>query len=185
MFKVVIQFRHVHLSTADQDALFGPGCLLTPLCAISHLGQVVYEETVDLAGPRGTIESVRIIGPAREHSQVELSELEALAAGFDAPVRLSGDSQNSAQGRLLGPKGECTVDKVIIPARHLHLPDHLAENLGLRQHQRVRLLAAHNPKPAIKEVVVRVHPTFSPEFHLTADEAAVFWLNTGDYVKLA
>ncbi|MBU1705386.1 propanediol utilization protein, partial [Patescibacteria group bacterium] len=120
-----------------------------------------------------------------EQSQVELSELDAAAAGIEAPVRLSGDCTAAGQCRLLGPAGECTVTSVIIPARHLHLPDHLARAHGLRHHQRVRLIPHDHPGQPIKEVVVRVHPTFAPELHLTGDEAAAFWLQTGDQVKLA
>ena len=183
-FKVVVQPRHVHLSQADHDLLFGPDTRLTPLVPIGHLGQVVYRETVTVVGNNGTIESVRVIGPIRENSQIELSELEAAAAGLDAPLRLSGDCQNAGVCRLLGPAGECTVQSVIIPARHLHLPDQLARELNLRQHQRVKLMPVDRPEQTIKEIVVRVHPTFSPELHLTDDEAAAHWLQTGDQVKI-
>lgn len=184
-YQVVVQPRHVHLSQVDHDLLFGSETKLTPMRSIGHLGQDVYQETVTLVGKNGIIESVRIIGPIREKTQIELSELDAVAAGIQAPLRLSGDSQNAGFCRLLGPKGECTVENVIIPARHLHLPDQLARRHGLRQHQRVRLIPCGHPGQSIKEVVVRVHPTFSPEFHLTSDEAATFWLQTGDQIIIA
>lgn len=183
MFKVVVQPRHVHLSAQDQEALFGADHKLTPLRSIGHLGQVVYQETVTIVGASGTIEQVRIIGPSRTHTQVEISEMDAAAAGIDAPVRLSGDCQFAGSCHLLGPAGECTVENVIIPARHLHLPDRLAQQHGLRQHQRIRLVSAE-PSQTVREVVVRVHPTFGPELHITSDEAAVYWLETGDYVNL-
>ena len=182
--KVVVQSRHIHLSQEDQDLLFGENFKLTPLASIGHHGQVVYQETVGLAGKKGRFDQIRIIGPIRTETQAELSEVDLIAAGIEAPVRLSGDSLNAGEGILIGPAGQCSIDRIIIPARHLHLSNQQAQDLGLRQHQRVKVREINRPEQIIKEVIVRIHPTFSPEFHLTDHEAANFWLQTGQQIIL-
>ena len=183
-FKVVVQSRHIHLSQKDQDLLFGLDFKLTPLTSIGHHGQVVYQETLGLAGKKGRFDQIRIIGPVRKNTQVELSEVDLIASGIEAPVRLSGDSLNAGEGVLIGPQGECLVNNIIIPTRHLHLSNQQAQELGLRHHQRVKVREINRPEQIIKEVIIRVHPTFSSEFHLTDHEAANFWLKTGQQIIL-
>ncbi|KKW36702.1 MAG: Phosphate propanoyltransferase [Candidatus Giovannonibacteria bacterium GW2011_GWA2_53_7] len=186
MFKipVVIQHRHVHVSPEDQAALFGEGTTLTPVRSLEHREQVVYRETVDLVGKAGRLERVRILGPARAQTQVEISASEAFALGIDAPVRVSGDLKRSGNGELVGPHGKVKVrSRVIIPARHIHCSASDAKKLGMKHEQLVSVKTADGS--TIEHITLRVHPTFRPAFHLTADEAAEYWLHTGDHVTFA
>ena len=179
---VVVQYRHLHLNAPDLDKLFGPGTILHAEAKLGHRGQVVYKETVTVAGKRGSIEKVRILGPVRGFSQLELAPSDALAAGIEAPLRSSGDSARAGTFSVIGPSGKLTLSVGIIPVRHLHCSPAVAAELHLAHHSFVNLLA---PLGEIEEVLVRVHPTFGTELHLTADEAAELWLSTGDLVTLA
>ena len=179
---VVVHHRHVHLSQKDMDALFGRA--LTPLSDLGHKGQVAYKETITVLGENGLLEHVRVLGPAREETQLELSAIEAAALGVDAPVRLSGDLSKAATVRLKGPNGEVKRRCAIIPARHIHL-DHMdAQGLGVANGDVVTLKAERDGSH-VEHVTVRVHPTFAAECHLTSDEAAELWLVTGDTLELA
>jgi propanediol utilization protein len=180
---VVVQYRHAHLSDADIRALFG-SARLTRLAALSHRGQDVCDQTVDVVGPNGTrLERVRVLGPSRDATQVELSPTEAFALGLDAPVRLSGDLSRSAGCELIGPSGTVALKSgVIIPARHLHCSPRDAARLGLSHHQLVRVAAVGRPNEAMDLVSVRVHPTFAAELHVTVDEASEHWFQTGERV---
>lgn len=182
---VQIQYRHVHLSEQDAEILFGRhGC--TRVTGLAHRGQDVCAETVDLIGPNGVqIDRVRVLGPARDSTQVELSPTEAFALGIDAPVRLSGDVARTAGCTLSGPAG--TVDLrsgVMIPARHLHCNERDAALLGVRHHDLVSVAPIGRPDDRLELVSVRVHPTFALQLHLTYDEACELWLETGDNVVI-
>ena len=182
---VIVQYRHVHLSQKEQEMLFGSDDELREKKSLKHKGQVVYKESIEIIGKKGATLSARILGPTREKTQVELSVTEAFALGIKAPVRISGDTARSATCTLKGPFGECVCKScVIIPARHLHLNPSYAKKFGLKQHDVVTLVSSEDPDQVIDHVIVRVHPTFQLEFHLTTDEASTFWLQTGDAVHL-
>ncbi len=186
LIPVVIQHRHVHLSPADQARLFGPRAVLKPVAGVGHRGQVVYHETVAIAGKEGLFASVRVAGPCREKTQVELSAAEAAALGLAAPVRVSGDTARAASCGLSGPAGRIRSRAcAIIPARHVHCGVRDARRLGLAQGDVVSLVVPGRPELLIPGVVVRVHPTFRLAFHLTDDEASAYWLSSGDAVRLA
>lgn len=182
---VSVQYRHIHLSAEDMTELFGSGYDLTPVKELSHKGQLVYKETVTVLGKNGSIESVRILGPARKETQIEISVTDAVALGINAPIRVSGDASFAAWCTVRGPQGEKNIRRVIIPARHLHCSQKDAEAFGLSHHDRVALRPIGDHGRIISEVTVRVHPTYALEFHLSADEAAEFWLQSGDLVQIA
>lgn len=182
---LVIQHRHVHLSKADLRQLFGDEKALQIEMELDHKGQFLYEETVDVEGKMGVIESVRIIGPARQKTQVELSPTDAFAIGLKAPTRQSGDLLRTPSCKLIGPSGTVRATaSVIVPARHLHCSDRMAKKLHLKNHHVVTLRHAERPEVVLSHVFVRVHPTFSLELHLTSDEAAHNWLHSGDLFEL-
>jgi putative phosphotransacetylase len=181
---VVVQHRHVHLSAADLSVLFGSK-KPTVLSVSEHEGQVVYRETVTVLGKRGFFENIHVIGPAREASQVELSAADAFALGLDPPLRLSGDTARSVPCTLKGPNGEVRIPNgLIIPARHLHCSTDDAKALGVAHLDVISLALQARPDTVIDSVTVRVHPTYRTCLHLTEDEAAEFWLHTGDLVVL-
>lgn len=176
-FPIVIQHRHIHLSKKDAEVLFGNDGELTPSRPIGHRGQFLSAQTVDLVGENGFFEGVRVLGPFREETQVELSAADAFAIGIDAPVRISGDLARSG---VCSIKGSCGMiqakSHTIIPARHLHCNDQVARKLGLNHHETVTVELVEDLTQRIEHVVVRVHPTFANELHISSDEAARLWL---------
>lgn len=182
---VTIQNRHIHLSAEDQNILFGDSVEFTPIKNLGHKGQVVYNQTVSIIGKNGKLENIRVLGPCRDKTQVELSAIDAFALGIDAPVRESGDLFRTASCKLKGPKGELDLkSSVIIPVRHIHCNERIAGELGVSNHDTVSINIIGRKDGIIEHVGVRVHPTFALEFHLTTDEASEFWLKTGEFVTI-
>jgi putative phosphotransacetylase len=183
-FSVVVQHRHVHLSAQDQQTLFG-NTELTPLERLRQRGQIVYRETVTIVGKRGELENVHVIGPSRENTQAEISSSDAFALGIDPPLRVSGDVVRTAPCELKGPVGNVRVPVgLIIPARHIHCNPEDAQQLGVNHMDVVDVSVQGRSDSIIESVTVRVHPTFEPEFHLTEDEAAEYWIHSGDKIVL-
>ncbi|MBT5808593.1 hypothetical protein HOI18_04955 [Candidatus Uhrbacteria bacterium] len=178
---VVTQHRHVHLSEEDAVTLFGGA--LTPERSIAHKGQFLSTESVSIIGLKGTFDRVRILGPERTQTQVELSASDAFAIGLDVPARMSGDLSRAGSCILRTPHGEVKAkSSTIIAARHLHCSQSDAEKLQLA-HLDVISVATQSGEQ-LNNVIVRIHPTYATEFHLTKDEAAEYWLQTGDHVTL-
>lgn len=181
---VVVQHRHVHLCANDAETLFGTSKLSAGR-EIEHRGQFVATQTLEVQGPKGSFSQVCIVGPTRVQTQVELSSSDAFAIGVNAPLRLSGDVDRSATVLLKTAQGEIRATmSTIIPIRHLHLPPSIAESLGLAHHEITTVRLRNDERVVFDQVVVRVHPTFSPVLHLTKDEAAPAWIQTGDIVIL-
>ncbi|MBI5370259.1 hypothetical protein HZA85_03665 [Candidatus Uhrbacteria bacterium] len=183
-FPVFVQHRHIHLSQDDFVKLFGDRSWpsMTPL---GHFGQFVTGLMIAVHSPTGWLDNVHVLGPSREHSQVELTASEARALGLDIPVRVSGDLVRSGNCVLKNDLNEVAVSQgVIIPARHLHVNEQTAKRLELHHGQTIRLQVLRDPSVKIDQVTVRVHPTFCDSLHLNADEAAKFWLDAQDRVDL-
>ena len=177
---VVVQHRHIHLSSEDTQTLFGREGL-RPSRAIEQRDQFVAKGAVGVHGPKGSFSDVCVIGPERAQTQVELSASDAFAIGVDAPLRLSGDLERSATVLLKTEFGEVIAKmSTIIPLRHLHLPPTAAASLGVTHLDVVSVQMRGREDVLFDQVVVRVHPTFAPAFHLTKDEAAPYWIQTGD-----
>lgn len=182
---VGISNRHLHLSEEDLVKLFGEGSCLTVKKPLSQKGQYACEELVTLVGPKGSISSVRVLGPTRKQTQVEVSNTDARALGIDAPVRDSGDLKGSTPMKLVGPKGEINLGEgCIVAKRHIHMNDEDAAKLGLKDKQIVNVKVDGNRGLVFDEVLVRVHPTFVLEMHLDTDEANACGLKNGDQVTI-
>lgn len=180
-----ISNRHVHISSADLTTLFGPGAELTRLRDLFQPGQFVGEQTVTLAGPRGVIEKVRILGPLRGKTQVEISVSDCFKLGIQAPIRDSGDLQGSARITLVGPVGSVTLGEgCIIAARHIHMHPDDAELFGVRDGDRVNVKTAGPRGIVFTEVLVRVDRKYYPEMHLDVDEANAASLANGDLLEI-
>jgi len=152
---------------------------------ISHSGQYLCEQTVDIMGKNGIFEGVRILGPFRENTQVELSASDAFAIGIDAPVRISGDLNRSGSCTIKGPcESLKTKFQTIIPTRHLHCNDQIARKLGLKHLETISVEFVDDEKQCIDHVVVRVHPTFANEFHISADEASHLWIQPHHRIRV-
>lgn len=190
---VGISNRHIHISQSDLEVLFGRGHKLTPLRPISQKGQYAAEEVVDVVGPKGRLRNVRIVGPVRPQTQVEISPRDALILGISAPVRYSGGLAGSPGAQLVGPAGSLDLrEGVIIPQRHIHMSPQDARRFGVYDGARVmvarvekRTLQANESRRVVFDnVLIRVHPTFVLDFHIDTDEANAAGLKNGDEVVI-
>ncbi|HLT39942.1 MAG TPA: acetate/propionate family kinase [Enhygromyxa sp.] len=172
---IAISARHVHLTAAAVEQLFGPGHTLTPRKPLSQPGQFACEETVDLIGPKRTIEGVRVLGPVRSKCQVEISRTDEFQLGLDAPVRASGDVANSPGITLRGPAGTLQIAEGVICAwRHIHMTPTDAAHYGVVDRDVVDV-AVSSPTSGrdlvFGDVMVRVSPKYALEMHIDTDEA--------------
>lgn len=167
-----ISNKHIHLSKKDLEVLFGDGCELTLKKPLAQPGQFASEEKVDVVGPKKTISGVRILGPVRAHTQVELAMTDARSIGLkDVPIRESGKLDGTPGCKLVGPKGEIELeDGVIIAKRHVHLGTKDAEEAGVENGEIVSLRIEGERALTLDELVVRVNEKFIPEVHLDTDE---------------
>ncbi|MBE6041901.1 MAG: phosphate propanoyltransferase [Clostridiales bacterium] len=130
---VDVSARHIHLSREDQDVLFGKGYELEVYKELAGGGGFASAEQIAIVGPRSTFPKVRILGPCRKQSQVELSKTDARALGVDAPVRLSGDLEGTPGIKLVGPAGELELKQgVIVAKRHIHIGVKQSEEWNLK-----------------------------------------------------
>ncbi|MDG4552960.1 MAG: phosphate propanoyltransferase [Candidatus Competibacter sp.] len=172
MVPIEVSAHHVHLCQEHVEALFGPGHRLTPAMTLSQPGQFTCREQVNLIGPRGRIDRVRVIGPARNLTQVEIAMTEQFKLGILPPIRESGDVEQSPGILLEGPAGTVSLDKGVICAlRHIHLSPEDALRFGLRDQHRVRVRVEGNRELIFGDVLVRVHPNFRLAMHIDTDEA--------------
>ncbi len=180
-----IAARHIHLSTADVERLFGRGYVLTPKKDLTQPGQYACEECLDVIGPKGELKRVRVLGPARNATQVELSQTDCRTIGVKAPLRSSGDLQGSPGVVLRGPKGEYSLSSgVIVADRHLHMSALEAAAFGLTDGDRVSV-RIDGPKPGIMgNVLVRAGKGHSLDFHIDTDDANAFLLSQGQLVTV-
>jgi putative phosphotransacetylase len=163
--------RHVHLCKADAEALFGKGIGPAPVRALSQRGEFLCEERVAIVGGRRAFQNVAVLGPLREHSQVELSLTDGVALGVKLPVRDSGDVMGSPGILLRSAKGEVSLPYGCIAARrHLHASPREAELLGLNDKQIVSIEVFGSRRVVFCDVLVRVKDSFRLKVHLDMDE---------------
>ncbi|MGO9307458.1 MAG: phosphate propanoyltransferase [Spirochaetia bacterium] len=168
---VRISAHHVHLSEKDMARLFGPGASLSRLKDLHQPGQFAANETVTLTGPKGSIEHVRILGPLRERTQVEISGTDQFSLGVQAPVRESGRLEETPGIRLRGPAGELEIpDGVIRALRHIHMPPEDADRIGVRNGTHVSVRLVGDRATIAEGVLVRVAPQAVLEMHIDTDE---------------
>lgn len=182
---VALSARHVHLSREDVEALFGPGYQLVPLAPLSQPGQFAGVETVDLVGASRSIPGVRVLGPARGHSQVEVSVSDGYVLGANVPVRLSGDIAGTPGVYLIGPRGAVRLQEgLIVAMRHIHTTSGDAAALGVEDGRIVNVRFEGSRGLIFDEVVVRVSPDFSTELHLDTDEGNAAGIGSGGRVTV-
>lgn len=170
--KVEVSARHAHLSKVDLEKLFGEGYELKPTKELSQEGEFAAEETVTLVGPKRSLEKLRIVGPARSETQVELAYTDCFSLGIEAPLRLSGDVEGSAGAKLAGPAGEADLDEGVIAAkRHLHLNEKEAKRLNLKNDDSVRVKVGGERGLIFDNVAVRIKSNFKMSVHIDTDEA--------------
>jgi putative phosphotransacetylase len=183
--KVGISNTHAHLTPSQVEGLFGTGFALTFYRNIRQNDEFVSNQTIAVEGPGGRLEKVRVLGPAREPGQVEVSLTNARRLGLEAEVRLSSMVEGSPGAKLIGPAGELMMAQgVIAAARHLHVSPEEAAAMGLEAGQRVCAEAPGVRGLVFKNIIVRIDPLYSAELHLDTDEANAAGLKHGDEAEL-
>jgi putative phosphotransacetylase len=167
-----ISARHVHLTQEHVDELFGKGYQLTKKKELMG-GQFASNELVTLVGTKlRAIENVRILGPCRKASQVEVSQTDTIRLGVKAPVRESGKIEGSAPIALVGPKGVVYLEEgCIVAKRHIHMSTDDAKRFGVTNGQSVKVRFDTEKGGIMEDVIIRVDPTFTLEMHIDTDEA--------------
>ncbi|SDN68999.1 putative phosphotransacetylase [Paenibacillus sp. yr247] len=177
--------RHIHLSPDHVEALFGTGYRLNILRELSQAGQFAAQETITLVGPKGIIPNVRILGPSRGATQVEISRTDGYLLGVHPPVRLSGHLEGTPGIIVVGIKGTIVLQEGLIVAKsHVHLSPQDASELQIEGGDRLILKTGGDRPIFFADVIVRVSERFSLDFHIDLDEANAAGLKTGDYVQL-
>jgi len=182
---VGVSARHIHLSQEHVELLFGAGASLTEFKPLSQPGQFAANETVAVYGPKGSFPKVRILGPARKSTQLEVSRTDAFALGLNPPVRESGNIENTPGVRIVGPVGEVTVDKgVIVAARHIHFHTSDAERWDIQDKQLLKVRVGGERGVVFEQVVARVSDQFALDMHIDTDEGNAAGVNTGDFGEI-
>lgn len=183
---VGVSNRHIHLSTADLETLFGAGYELTPIKDLSQPGQFACKETLTIVGPSlRPIENVRVLGPVRKASQVEISRTDSFTLKVKPPVRESGDIAGSSPITIIGPKGVVTLKEgCIIANRHIHMSCDEGAAFGLSDGQYVDVEVSGERRTKFYDVQVRVHKDFRLEMHIDTDDANAAGIGNGAKVKI-
>jgi len=177
---VEISAHHVHLAQADVEALFGPGHQLTPMHELSQPGQFACEEQVHLVGPKGRIAKVRVLGPTRKETQVEIAMTEQFKLCIQPPIRQSGDLAGTPGITLEGPYGSTVIERGVVCAqRHIHMSPEDALRFRVRDSYVVRVRIEGERELIFGDVVVRVNPAFRLAMHIDTDEGNAGNLKTG------
>lgn len=181
-----ISGRHIHLSKEHLEILFGAGYELTIFKDLSQPGQYAADEKVDILSPAGReLKGVRILGPVRKSTQLEISRSDAIRGKFTAPVRSSGDIAGSGAATIIGPKGEVQINEgVIVADRHIHFSPEEAIEFGVVDREVVSIKVKGEKGGILDNVLCRVHKDFRLDCHLDTDDGAAFSLNSGDEAEL-
>lgn len=163
--------KHVHLSQNDVETLFGKGAELHPTKYLKQPGQYACEEKVDVVGPKGTLKGLRVLGPTRNVTQVELSNTDCRTIGIKAPVRESGKLDGTPGCKLVGPAGEVDLPQgVIVALRHIHLNLAQAEEARVKDKDVVKVRVEGERALIFENVLVRASDSYEREMHIDADE---------------
>lgn len=185
MVPIGISNRHIHVSQEDLESLFGKGYELTPMKDLKQPGQYAAKETVTILGPKGSFENVRILGPVRSKSQVEVSLSDGFRLGVKAPVRESGQLDNTPGLTVCGPKGSIDLPcGAIVALRHIHASPDVAEQMGIHDKEIVEVETCGERRCVLGNVLVRVSDKFALEMHVDTDEANACGLKNNDLVLI-
>jgi acetate kinase len=179
-FLVEVSAHHIHLTQEHVEALFGKGHQLTKHADLSQPGQFACKEQLTIVGPKGRIERVRVLGPTRKVSQVEIAMTEQFKLGVHPPIRESGDIKDTPGCVLEGPGGSVKLERGVICAwRHVHMTPEDALRYGVRDKSIVRVRVEGDRELVFGDVLVRVHPSFALAMHIDTDEGNAANVQTG------
>ena len=177
----------MHVTPADLEVLFGPGAKLTKLKDLYQEGEFASEQLVTIVGPRQRIiPNVRILGPTRNYSQIELSYTDGIYLGIDLPLRISGNHENTPGCTVLGPRGAVQLTKGVIRAeRHVHVSTADMDYYGVKDGDYMRLRIQGPCGVTFDRVKVRYHPKVILEVHIDTDEGNACDLETATFMELS
>ncbi|WP_411682195.1 phosphate propanoyltransferase [Clostridium thailandense] len=182
---VGISNRHLHLSQKDLEALFGKDYELAKLKDLSQPGQYACKEVVTLCGPKGAIEKVRILGPVRSKTQVEVLAGDCIKLGAASDVRLSGDLSRTPGVTIVGPKGSVQIEEgLVVAQRHIHMTPEDAKNLGVHDGEVVSIKVQGLRGGVYSNVAIRANDASSLECHLDIEEANAMSINSKSTVTI-
>lgn len=182
---VGVSSRHIHLKQEHVHALFGDGYELTKLKDLSQPGEFAANETVKVVGSKGSFEKVRVLGPVRNFTQLEISLTDSFTLGVKAPIRSSGNIEETPGITLVGPQGEMQIEHgVIIAERHIHMTPDDAEKFEVSDGEYVSVKTEGERGLVFNQVLIRVKDTYALDMHIDTDEANAAGLKTGDTVQL-
>ena len=177
--------RHIHLTKEDLEVLFGKGYQLTKLKDLMQPGEFASKEKVILRGKKEEISDVRVLGPLRKFTQVEISMTDAIHLGVNAPLRVSGDIKGSSPITVIGPAGQLDLKEgCIIAKRHIHFSTKDAEIFQVKNGEILKVKTEGERGLIFDNVVARVREDMALEFHIDTDEANAAGIKNGDKVFL-
>ena len=177
---VSLSNKHIHVSKEHLEILFGKGHELTKMKDLSQPGQFACDEKVDVVGPKSTLKGVRILGPVRPETQLEISMFDARTMGVEAMVRPSGKIQGTPGCTIIGPKGQVELKEgVIVAARHIHFHTSDGEKFGLKDRDIVKVRVGDERAVVFDNVMCRVHPDFALDMHIDIEEGNAAGIQNG------
>lgn len=182
---VGISNKHLHVTEEHLKILFGEDHKLTPFKELVQPGQFAADERVDVVGPKSTFKGMRIIGPTRPVTQVEISMTDARTLGIDAPVRESGQISGTPGVKLVGPAGEVELEEgVMIALRHIHLSPAQAEEAGVKDKDLVDVKTFGTRPLVFEDVLIRSGDAHTREFHVDTDEGNAAGIGNGQEIEI-
>ncbi len=176
-----VSARHIHLSKEILEQLFGEGYQLKSIKKISQPEQFAAEETVAIIGSKGKLERVRVVGPIRDHTQIEISKTDSFILGLEVPVKISGDIKGTPGFKVVGPQSEVELEQgLIVAKRHLHLSPKQAKELNLKKGDEVSVKVTGERGLIFNKVEVRTGEKHEMAVHLDTDEANTAGVKQGD-----
>lgn len=183
--KVGVSNRHVHLKKEDLEVLFGKGYELVLFKELKQIGQFASTDKVTIKTDKSEISNVRILGPIRNYTQIEISKTDAFKLGINPPVRTSGNLKNSSGITIVGPKGTLNLTEgCIVADRHIHITPKQLEEFGLNGLEEVSLKVTGIKGGILEHVHLKVEDNAYFEAHLDTDDANAHLINDGDIVEI-
>ena len=180
-FLLEVSARHLHISKEHLDMLFGKGYELTPMKELSQPGQFAAKEMVRIIGPMGEYDNVRILGPERAETQVELSMTDCFNLGIEPIIKMSGEIDNTPGCILWGPNGHVELKKgVIVAKRHFHCTPSTAKVMGVSSNDSIGVEIKGERGGILKNIIVRVSDKYADAIHIDTDEGNGLGIKTGD-----
>ena len=169
---VHVSNRHIHVSQDHVEALFGPNYQLKPFKDLMQPGQFAAYETVKITGPKGEIDRVRVLGPERGETQLEISGTDQFILGIKVPVRESGRLEGTPGIQISGPAGEITIERGVVRAlRHIHMQPSEADSMRIRNGEKISVRLVGDRSTICEGVLIRATETSALEMHIDTDEA--------------